>query len=244
MLRVRGLTKSFSGFRALSGVDFVAERGCVTAVIGPNGAGKTTLFNVLTGHLKPDGGRVLFKETDITGTRPHRIFRLGIARSFQLTNIFNSLSVLENVQVALLSQAGGSASLSRGLLRECAVRAEELLRRAGLAGYAEETAGRLSYGDQKLLEISMALAGRPELLLLDEPTAGMSPEETAATAALIRRLPGEGVTVLFTEHDMDLVFGLAGHIVVLHQGSCIAQGPPAQVRGDAVVQKAYLGVEG
>ena len=243
MLRVEGLTRSFSGFRALAGVDFQVEAGGVTAVIGPNGAGKTTLFNVLTGHLKPDSGRILFKNTDIAGARPHKVFRLGIARSFQLTNVFNRLTVMENVQVALLSREGRSGSLSRGAQAQCAARARELLGRVGLDGCAEEMAGRLSYGDQKLLEISMALAGRPELLLLDEPTAGMSPEETAATAGLIDRLRGEGVTVLFTEHDMDLVFGLADKIVVLHQGCCIAQGAPGEVREDALVQKAYLGVE-
>jgi branched-chain amino acid transport system ATP-binding protein len=243
VLRVEGITRSFSGFRALAGVGFDAERGRVTAVIGPNGAGKTTLFNVLTGHLKPDGGRILFQNNNIAGAKPHQVFRLGVARSFQLTNVFNRLTVLENVQVALLSRAGRSGSLSRGSLSECAARARELLDRVGLDGWAGQNAGRLSYGDQKLLEIGMALAGRPELLLLDEPTAGMSPEETAATAGLIRRLPGEGVTVLFTEHDMDLVFGLADKIVVLNQGLCIAQGPPDEVRAIAAVQKAYLGVE-
>ncbi|HUW63099.1 MAG TPA: ABC transporter ATP-binding protein [Spirochaetia bacterium] len=243
MLRVEGVTKSFSGFRALSEVNFRVEPGQVTAVIGPNGAGKTTLFNVLTGHLKPDSGRILFQNTDIAGRRPHQIFRRGIARSFQLTNVFSRLTVLENVQVALLAREGKSGSVSREPGRECAARAQELLARVGLGGWAGEPAGKLSYGDQKLLEITMALAGRPQLLLLDEPTAGMSPEETAATAGLIRQLAEEGVTVLFTEHDVDLVFGLAAKIVVLHQGCCIAQGTPGEVRGDRTVQKAYLGEE-
>jgi len=241
MLLVEGLTMSFAGFRVLTGVGFRVEPDRVTAVIGPNGAGKTTLFNLLTGHLRPDSGRIVFQDTDITGQRPHEVFRRGVARSFQLINVFGRLTLLENVLVALLAREGQSRAVGRAPQREGAARARELLARVGLDDRAQEPAGRLSYGDQKLLEMTMALAGRPRLLLLDEPTAGMSPEETAATAALIARLPGEGVTVLFTEHDMDVVFGLAQKILVLHQGCLIAQGTPAEVRGDAAVQRAYLG---
>jgi branched-chain amino acid transport system ATP-binding protein len=185
----------------------------------------------------------VFQNADIAGRRPHQIFRRGIARSFQLTNIFNRLTVLENVQVALLAREGRSSSMLGSPARECVDRANALLTRVGLDRWAGEAAGRLSYGDQKLLEITMALAGRPQLLLLDEPTAGMSPEETSATAALIRQLPQEGVTVLFTEHDVEVVFDLAVSIVVLRQGVCIAQGAPGEVRADRNVQEAYLGVE-
>jgi len=243
LLRVEDLSRSFSGFRALTGVSFRVEPGRVTAVIGPNGAGKTTLFNLLTGHLRPDGGRIIFRGIDIAGRRPHEVFRRGMARSFQLINVFGRLTLLENVTVALLAREGQSLAVSPSAQRECAGRARELLAGVGLAERSGEPAGQLSYGDQKLLEMTMALAGRPQLLLLDEPTAGMSPEEPSAAAALSRRLPGEGVTVLFTEHDVDLVFGLAQKIVVLHQGCVTAQGTPAEGRGDPAVQKAYLGEE-
>ena len=194
-------------------------------MIGPNGAGKTTLFNVITGHLVPDAGHVGFAGRDITGRAPHAICRLGLARSFQRTNIFPRLSVFENVQIAVLSHEGrayGFWAPARGLARD---RTMAVLENVGLAHRAADLSGSLSYGDQKQLELGIALALQPTLLLLDEPTAGMSPQETRSSVALVARIARERkLTVLFTEHDMDVVFSVAQKIRVLHQGRIIAEG--------------------
>ncbi|MEW6425239.1 MAG: ABC transporter ATP-binding protein [Bacillota bacterium] len=242
MLEVENVTKSFEGFMAVAGASLKVEKGQVAAVIGPNGAGKTTLFNLITGHLRPDAGKIRFKGKEIAGLAPHKICRRGVARSFQLINVFGRLTVYENVQVAALAQMRKTWNMFTPA--EKLVRAETLavLERVGLAGYAGLPCSSLSYGDQKALEIAIALSSKPELLLLDEPTAGMSPEETRATVRLIENLAGqEGLTVLFTEHDIDVVFHIAQKIVVMYQGKTIAEGLPEEVRKNPEVQKAYLG---
>ena len=242
LLEVAGVARSFGGFQALGGVTLRVEPGEISAVIGPNGAGKTTLFNVITGHLVPDAGRVDFAGHDITGRPPHTICRLGLARSFQRTNIFPRLSVFENVQIAILSherRAYGFWTPARGLARD---RSLAVLEDVGLAHRATDPSGSLSYGDQKQLELGLALALEPTLLLLDEPTAGMSPQETRASVALVERIARQRkLTVLFTEHDMDVVFSVARKIRVLHQGRIIAEGPPETIRGDDEVKRVYLG---
>jgi branched-chain amino acid transport system ATP-binding protein len=242
LLEVAGLKRSFGGFEALGGVSFQVEAGEISAVIGPNGAGKTTLFNVITGHLAPDSGRVGFAGRDITGQPPHAICRLGLARSFQRTNIFPRLSVFENVQIAILSherRAYGLWTPAQGLGRD---RTMEILEDVGLAPRAADPSGSLSYGDQKQLELGIALALQPTLLLLDEPTAGMSPQETRTSVALVARIARERkLTVLFTEHDMDVVFSVAQRIRVLHQGRLIAEGAPEEIRGLAEVKRVYFG---
>jgi len=242
MLEVENVTKSFEGFMAVAGASLKVEKGQVAAVIGPNGAGKNTLFNLITGHLRPDAGKIRFKEKEIAGLAPHKICRRGVARSFQLINVFGRLTVYENVQVAVLAQRRKTWNMFTPA--EKLVRAETLavLERVGLAGYADLPCSSLSYGDQKALEIAIALSSKPELLLLDEPTAGMSPEETRATVQLIENLAGqEGLTILFTEHDIDVVFHIAQKIVVMYQGKTIAEGLPEEVRKNPEVQKAYLG---
>jgi len=242
LLEVARLKRSFGGFQALGGVSFQVEAGEISAVIGPNGAGKTTLFNVITGHLAPDSGRVGFAGRDITGQPPHAICRLGLARSFQRTNIFPRLSVFENVQIAILSherRAYGLWTGAQGLGRD---RTMEILEDVGLALRAADPSGSLSYGDQKQLELGIALALQPTLLLLDEPTAGMSPQETRTSVALVARIARERkLTVLFTEHDMDVVFSVAQRIRVLHQGRLIAEGAPEEIRGLAEVKRVYFG---
>jgi len=242
LLEVAGLKRSFGGFQALGGVSFQVEAGEISAVIGPNGAGKTTLFNVITGHLAPDSGRVGFAGRDITGQPPHAICRLGLARSFQRTNIFPRLSVFENVQIAILSherRAYGLWTPAQGLGRD---RTMEILEDVGLAPRAADPSGSLSYGDQKQLELGIALALEPTLLLLDEPTAGMSPQETRTSVALVARIARERkLTVLFTEHDMEVVFSVAQRIRVLHQGRLIAEGAPEEIRGLAEVKRVYFG---
>jgi branched-chain amino acid transport system ATP-binding protein len=242
VLAVTGVCRSFGRFQALSGVTLHVEAEEISAVIGPNGAGKTTLFNVITGHLAADSGRVAFRDQDITGQPPHTICRLGLARSFQRTNIFPRLTVFENVQVAVLShqeRAWGLWTPAAGLARE---RTMGILEDVGLADRAGDPSGSLSYGDQKQLELGIALALDPVLLLLDEPTAGMSPQETRTSIALVERIARERrLTVLFTEHDMSVVFSVAQKIRVLHQGRIIADGPPAEIRRNDEVKRVYLG---
>jgi branched-chain amino acid transport system ATP-binding protein len=243
VLEVQSLTKSFAGFVAVREVSLAVAEGQIAAVIGPNGAGKSTLFNLISGHLRPSAGEVKLAGRDITGLPPHRICRMGVGRSFQRTNIFPRLSVFENVQAALLSHLGQGRnfwSLSAHLCRE---RSESLLAAVGLADQAQAVAGTLSYGNQKQLELGIALASDPKLLLLDEPTAGMSAHETHQAIELIERIARErGLTLLFTEHDMAVVFSIAQKIAVMHQGCLIADGTPADVRGDAEVRRIYLGI--
>jgi len=242
MLEVRGLRKSFDGFLAVNDASVSVAKGQIAAIIGPNGAGKTTLFNLITGHLRPDSGAVVLEGRDITGLAPHDVCRLGMGRSFQRTNIFPKLTVFQNVQAAFLSHRGRGRDLwSRvdGLYRE---ETDALLASLGLAERAGEISGFLSHGGQKQLELGIALASEPSLLLLDEPTAGMSVTETRETIRLVERIARErGLTLLFTEHDMEVVFSIAQKITVLHQGRIIADGPPADVRADPEVRRVYLG---
>ena len=242
MLEISGVAKAFGGFQALIGVSLRVEPGEIAAIIGPNGAGKSTLFNVITGHLVPDAGHIKFKGRDITGRPPHAICRLGLARSFQRTNIFPRLSVFDNVQVAILSHEGRAQEMwsrARDLGRE---RTMAVLEDVGLAARSAEASGSLSYGDQKQLELGIALALEPEMLLLDEPTAGMSPQETRSSMALVARIARDRkLTLLFTEHDMGVVFSVAQRIRVLHQGRIIAEGAPDEVRRNDEVRRVYLG---
>jgi branched-chain amino acid transport system ATP-binding protein len=242
VLDVRDVALSFGGFRALDGVSLRVAPGEISAVIGPNGAGKTTLFNVITGHLAPDTGRIGFAGRDITGQPPHAICRLGLARSFQRTNIFPRLTVFENVQIAVLSHQGRAYGLwapARDLARDETL---AILEQVGLAARATDVSGRLAYGDQKQLELGLALALEPTLLLLDEPTAGMSPQETRSSIMLVERIArARKLSVLFTEHDMDIVFAVARRIRVLHQGRIIVEGRPEEIRGHPEVKRVYLG---
>ena len=242
MLDVRALRKVFDGFTAVDGVSLAVARGEIAAVIGPNGAGKSTFFNLLTGHLRPDAGQVLLDGKDITGAPPHRICRMGVGRSFQRTNIFPQLTVFENVQAAYIAHRGRGTNFwarSALLYRD---ETEALLASLGLLEKAGVIAGALSHGNQKQLELGIALACDPELLLLDEPTAGMSAAETHETIRLLERVAGErGLTLLFTEHDMEVVFSIARKIAVLHQGRLIAEGPPEVVQRDPEVRRVYLG---
>jgi len=242
MLEVREVSKSFDGFQAVSRVSLSVPAGSISAIIGPNGAGKTTLFNLITGHLRPDGGRVLFKGRDVTGIAPHDLCRLGMSRSFQRTNIFPRLTVFENVQAAFVSHRGRGWNLLTPVERLYRDETQALLEAVGLADRAREVSGFLSHGGQKQLELAIALALEPELLLLDEPTAGMSAAETRECIALTERLARErNLTLLFTEHDMDVVFSIARRITVLHQGRVIADGEPDAVRADPEVRRVYLG---
>lgn len=242
MLRVEGIHKSFEDFRAVSGADLTVEEGQLVAVIGPNGAGKTTLFNLITGQLKPDRGRIIFNDEDISKLPPHEICRKGIARSFQIANIFPRLTVFRNVQVAVLSQQRKSGRLFRPAQTLAVEETQEILENVGLSEKADTIAGSLAHGDQRTLEIAIALGNKPELVVLDEPTAGMSAEETAATMEMIRRLAdSQGLTILFCEHDMEVVFNVAQSIMVMHQGITILQGGPDEVRNSARVRECYLG---
>ncbi len=242
LLRVENVTMSFDGFVAINSVDLTVEKGQMAAIIGPNGAGKSTLFNLITGHLTPTTGKVYFHDRDITGQAPHTICQQGMGRSFQRTNIFPRLSVFDNIQVAVLSHARKTLNFFTPAKQLVLAETYALMEDVGLANEAQSISGKLSYGFQKQLELGITLASEPELLLLDEPTAGMSPQETIDSIALIERLAGErGLTLLFTEHDMDVVFSIADKITVLHQGQVLAEGKPEEVKDDPDVQRIYLG---
>lgn len=242
MLETRGLHKDFEGFQAITAVDFHLEEGSRHAIIGPNGAGKTTFFNLITGHLQPSAGRVLYRDEDITGLPPHRIVKLGIARSFQRINVYPRMTVFQNVQVALIVRDDNHLRFFAPATRFNREETWELLELVGLTGEAREIAGELAYGRQKQLELAISVASRPNVLLLDEPTAGMSPSETAESIELIRQISeARGLTLLFTEHDMGVVFNIADRISVLHHGEIIATGTPREVRDDAEVRRVYLG---
>ncbi len=242
MLQVENLHKSFDKFKAVNGAELTVNAGEMVAVIGPNGAGKTTLFNLITGQLKPDHGRILFRGEPITGLPAHAICRRGIARSFQIANIFPRLTVFRNVQVSVLSRKGLGYTLFTPAQRLVVDETHHILESVGLIDKKLYVAGALSHGDKRTLEIAIALGNEPELLVLDEPTAGMSPEETESAMVLIKRLArDQGLTILFCEHDMDVVFNVANRIMVMQHGRTIAQGPPPEVRGNLAVQEAYLG---
>lgn len=221
-------------------------QGEIHAVIGPNGAGKSTLFNVMTGLFPPDAGEVLFDGERISGLPPHRIIKKGIGRSFQITNIFPRMTVFENVQVSLFAHYGKSSHpfhLARKF-QDIGGEVFGILEQVGLLEQSESSASMLSHGDQKRLEIAISLASRPRLLMLDEPTAGMSRFESRETVGLLKKISREeGLTLVFTEHDMDIVFGISDRITVLHQGAVIAAGTPAEIKANPEVRKAYLGDE-
>jgi branched-chain amino acid transport system ATP-binding protein len=242
MLQVEGLMKSFDDFMAVNGANLTVGKGEIVAVIGPNGAGKTTLFNLITGALKRDRGRIVFKGEEISELPPYEICKKGISRSYQIVNIFPRLTVFENVQVAVLSYQRRSSNLFRPARRLAVKETRSILESMGLSGKEKSIVGSLSHGDQKILEIAIALGNEPELLILDEPTAGMSPEETQATIELIKRLAQmRGLTILFCEHDMDIVFSIAQSIMVMRHGQTIIQGGLEEVRSNKEVQEAYLG---
>jgi len=242
VLKTEGLSKSFGGLRAVDDVDFELPAGGLHAIIGPNGAGKTTFFNLVTGLLAPDSGRVSFFGRDITGMKPHRINRLGLARTLQIKSVFDGLSVYDNVWVAAHSHLGFLHPLRPVTsYRATASKVEVLLDRLGLQGCRDELAGNLSYGDVALLEIAIALATEPKLLLLDEPVAGMSPTETRNTVQLVKEL-SKSVNIILIEHDMEVVFDAADVITVMNQGAILCRGTPAQIAKDKRVQEAYLGV--
>jgi len=242
ILRVESLAKRFGGLQALAGVDLSVARGGFHAIIGPNGAGKSTFFNTLTGLLHPDSGRVTFEGREVTRKPPHVLARLGVGRTFQITSVFRDLSALENIQVSLLAHARRSWSVWPRASTIYADRAQELLALVGLAGSAAQRAGALAHGDQGRLELAIALAGEPRLLLLDEPTSGMAAQERIESITLVHRVARElGLSCVFTEHDMAVVFAVATRITVMHQGRVLAEGTPAEMRANPEVQQVYLG---
>jgi len=242
LLEASGLEKSFGGVQALRGVGFSLAAGELLAMIGPNGAGKSTCFNILNGQLRPDAGSVTLGGESLLGLAPHAIWRKGVGRTFQITATFGSMSVRENVQMALLSAAGGLMRFWRPASSYFRDEAMALLERVGIADQAGRACGVLAYGDLKRVELAVALANRPRLLLMDEPTAGMAPGERRALMELVAKLARkDAIAVLFTEHDMDAVFAHADRLIVLDRGELIAAGSPAQVRADARVRAVYLG---
>ena len=242
LLAVRHLDKSFGGIRAVADVSFDLAAGEVLALIGPNGAGKTTTFNMVGGQLAPDAGSVILGGSELLGLRPDAIWRLGVGRTFQIAETFASLTVVENVQLALLSHAGGVLGFwkpARAQHRDAAI---ALLDSVGMAAQAERAMSVLAYGDVKRVELAIALANKPRLLLMDEPTAGMAPRERNELMSLTKKLAREqNIGVLFTEHSMDVVFAHADRIIVLARGELIAEGAPAEVRANAKVREVYFG---
>lgn len=240
-LETEGLSIAFGGLKAVDAVSFTATRHQITTVIGPNGAGKTTLFNLISGGLRPASGKVLLDGRDVTGFRPAALQRSGLARSFQITNLFFELTLRENLGLAAqtLDPVIG-AFLPVGRAGRAARKVDELIERFGFGSKAYDSVAALSHGEQRRLEIAMCLASEPKILMLDEPTQGMSHGDTEETARLIRSLSGE-VTILLIEHDIGLVMSLSDHVVVMHQGRKLSEGAPAEVRADPAVQAAYFG---
>ena len=242
VLRIDELSKRFGGVRAVDGVSFQVAAGEMLALIGPNGAGKSTCFNLINGQERADAGRVALQGRDVTGLPPRRIWRLGVGRTFQVAAVFASMTVAENVQLALLSRRRRLFGLWRRARAQQREAALALLDEIGMADFADRPCDTLAYGDVKRAELAIALANQPGLLLMDEPTAGMAPKERDRLMALAARIARErGIAVLFTEHDMDVVFGHADRIVVLDRGRMIAEGAPESVRADPNVQAVYLG---
>jgi branched-chain amino acid transport system ATP-binding protein len=249
MLQVRDLAVQFGGVSALAGVSFDVKPGAITSLIGPNGAGKTTAFNVITGYLRPARGRITWGGDSLAGLRPSAIARRGVVRTFQRTSVFPAVNVAENVMIGLhlRGQSGlGSVLIRRGRVREedarLAAEAERLIGFVGLAHRRDEIASALPYGEQRLVELAVALAARPALLLLDEPAAGMSGTEREVVSDLIRKIRDGGVSVLLVEHDMRLVMGISDTVIVLNHGVVIAEGPPSVIQSHPAVIRAYLGV--
>jgi branched-chain amino acid transport system ATP-binding protein len=242
VLAVADLAKSFGGVRAVDGVSFTVGRGEFLALIGPNGAGKSTCFNMINGQLEPDAGRIFFEERDIAGLPARDVWRLGVGRTFQIAATFGSMTVAENVQMALISHAGETFRGWCPAGQRHRARALALLAEVGMHEAADRASRELAYGDVKRLEFAVALASEPRLLLMDEPTAGMAPRERTELIALVKRLVVErGISVLFTEHSMDVVFAFADRIVVLARGKLIADGDAASVRANEAVQQVYFG---
>jgi branched-chain amino acid transport system ATP-binding protein len=242
VLEAAGLGKRFGSFHAVNGVDLAVEEGTIHSVIGPNGAGKTTLFRLLTGVFAPTTGTLRFRGERIEGKRPHAIARRGLVQSFQMTSIFPRLTVLESVEAAIVARERRALDCVTRFQRSTVPEALVLLESVGLAGVAALRADTLSHGDQRALDIALALATGPSLLLLDEPTAGMSPDETHRIQELVSGLARDrGLTVLFSEHDMDVVFGISDRVTVLHEGRVIAEGSVAEVQADPQVMAVYLG---
>jgi branched-chain amino acid transport system ATP-binding protein len=242
LLSVEGLTKSYGGVHAVRGVSFSLKSGEILALIGPNGAGKSTCFDMLNGQIAPDQGRIRLLGEVTTGMRPRAIWRLGVGRTFQITATFPTMTVRENVQVALASYGRKSFNLVASTPKLLRDEAGRLLELVGMGGYAERPCGELAYGDLKRLELAIALANQPKLLLMDEPTAGMAPRERVDLMRLAARIAREQqIGILFTEHDMDVVFEHADRILVLNRGNLIAEGSPAEVRANHEVRSIYLG---
>jgi branched-chain amino acid transport system ATP-binding protein len=241
LLRTERLTRAFGSLIAVDRVDVTIRAGELRSIIGPNGAGKTTFFRLISGEMAPSSGRIVFRDRDITGLAQHQVARLGIAKSYQITNVFPHLTVHENVRVAVQGHARAFNFWSRAdRLTDVRDRATALLKTVGLAGKGEGLAAHLSHGEKRHLEIGIALASDPVLLLLDEPTAGMSPEETDETMRLIRELAA-GRTVILVEHKMKVVMKISDRITVLHQGQILAEGTPEEIRANDRVQQTYLG---
>ncbi len=242
ILETKGLYHEFKGLKVLFDINLEVEKGERHAIIGPNGAGKTTLFNLITGTYVPKKGRVFFKGKDVTGSPPEELVRQGVGRSFQITNIFSKLSAFQNIRIGILSKRGIRFNIFRAVdeMEDITQETEELLRQINLYDVRDVPAGILSYGQQRSLEIGMALATDPDLVMLDEPSAGMSKEEIYYAVELIRKLT-ENKTVVIIEHDMDVVFSLADRITVLHQGSILVTGPPDEIKENQAVREAYLG---
>lgn len=242
VLSTKGLHKHFGGVLAVNDVNAEFKANRLQSIIGPNGAGKTTFINVITGRLPASSGAVLFGNQDITNEPAHRLVRLGICRTFQITSIFMGLPVLENVRIAAQSNLGGSLKVfsKRASLKDVSTKTWEILDRLDLKDKADTPASNLAHGDQRLLEVAMALAGDPKILFLDEPTAGMSPAETEHVAQLIKGLTNT-IAVVLVEHDMDVVMSISDEITVFNQGSVIAEGPPREIQDNDLVKEAYLG---
>jgi len=244
ILKVVKLNKSFGGLKATNDVDYEMTTSELSAIIGPNGAGKSTFFNLLTGYHKVDSGEVYYKGRDITNWPPHKVARLGITRAFQVSNIYPALTTYENIRQAILTKQNRTLNFFTPAERLAKKDTLELLEITGLSQNTNMIAGNLSQGDKKRLELAIALGSKPQMVFLDEPTAGMSGEETRETMKLVERLNKEmGLTILFTEHDMSVVFGYARRLTVLHQGTIIAEGTPEEVRANERAQKIYLGEE-
>ncbi|MBV8282229.1 MAG: ABC transporter ATP-binding protein [Candidatus Eremiobacteraeota bacterium] len=242
IFRTEGLSKYFDSLKAVDGVDFAVEEGTIHAIIGPNGAGKTTFFNMLTGNFAPTAGKIYFRDEDITGLKPHQITRKGIGRSFQISNIFGGLSVFENVRVAVQATYGDAPGIivRPKWLSEVDEKTHAIIERVGLTAFSHVQAATLSHGDEKRLEIGLVLAASPSLLLFDEPTAGMSLDESRQTMDMLRELAKQH-TIVLIEHDMDLVMSLSNKITVLQNGRKIAEGVPSEIKANPLVQQAYLG---
>jgi len=246
ILEIKKLNKSFSGFKAINDLNLVVERGELSSIIGPNGAGKTTLFNLITGFHRPDSGNIIFNGKPIVGIHPHKLVRMGISRAFQRCNIFPKLTVFENVKIAVLTRSGKNLDMFKNAngFKEVNHQVREILSDVGLMDKWNAVAGKLSHGDQKRLDIAIALAMNPQLLLLDEPTAGVSPEESRRIIDLVQDIwEKKKITILFIEHDMDMVFTISQKVRVLFYGELIAEGPPHEVAQNEKVIEVYLGMK-